>query len=168
MKQSPWCYLGTKNSQKFWFSNKEKSLRIVFNPTMAGSLLWPRKTLLTHFPWRMGPPWGISGKKSTYKCRIWRFDPWIGKIPWRKKWQPTPVFLPGKSHSPWDLELDRTYRINNTTEWTLSYSLVRMMSFLPILVKVNGTTKWWIFFPQYLEACVFVCFLLYDWPATLC
>ena len=37
------------------------------------------------------------------------FDPWVGKIPWRKKWQPPPVFLPGKSHgqrslvgySPW-------------------------------------------------------------------
>ena len=27
-----------------------------------------------------------------------RFDPWVGKIPWRKAWQPTPVFLPGESH----------------------------------------------------------------------
>ena len=26
------------------------------------------------------------------------FDPWILKIPWRRKWQPTPVFLPGESH----------------------------------------------------------------------
>jgi len=26
------------------------------------------------------------------------FHPWVGKIPWRRKWQPTPVFLPGKSH----------------------------------------------------------------------
>ena len=26
------------------------------------------------------------------------FDPWVGKIPWRRKRQPTPVFLPGKSH----------------------------------------------------------------------
>ena len=25
------------------------------------------------------------------------FDPWVGKTPWRRKWQPTPVFLPGKS-----------------------------------------------------------------------
>ena len=25
-------------------------------------------------------------------------DPWVGKIPWRRKWQPTPVILPGKSH----------------------------------------------------------------------
>ena len=38
-----------------------------------------------------------------------RFHPWLRKIPWRRKWQPTPVFLPGKSHghrslvgySPW-------------------------------------------------------------------
>ena len=38
-----------------------------------------------------------------------RFDPWVGKVPWRKKWQPTPVFLPGETHgqrnlvgySPW-------------------------------------------------------------------
>ena len=27
-----------------------------------------------------------------------QFDPWVGKIPWRRKWQPTPVFLPGESH----------------------------------------------------------------------
>ena len=26
------------------------------------------------------------------------FNPWVGKIPWRKKWEPTPVFLPGESH----------------------------------------------------------------------
>ena len=32
------------------------------------------------------------------KCRRHRFDPWVEKIPWRRKWQPTPVFLPGKSH----------------------------------------------------------------------
>ena len=28
------------------------------------------------------------------------FDPWVGKIPWRRKWQPAPVFLPGESHGP--------------------------------------------------------------------
>jgi len=43
------------------------------------------------------------------QCRRPGFDPWIRKIPWRREWQPTPVFLPGKSHgqrslvgySPW-------------------------------------------------------------------
>ena len=42
-----------------------------------------------------------SGKESAHPCRrlrSHRFDPWDRKIPWRRKWQPTPVFLPGKSH----------------------------------------------------------------------
>ena len=46
------------------------------------------------------PRWG-RGKKSTCQCRRCkrlRFNPWVGKIPWSGKWQPTPVFLPGKSH----------------------------------------------------------------------
>ena len=33
--------------------------------------------------------------KDTY--RRLKFDPWVGKIPWRRKWQPTPVFLPENS-----------------------------------------------------------------------
>ena len=40
-------------------------------------------------------------KKSTCQCRRGkrlRFDLWVGKIPWRRKWQTTPVFLPGESH----------------------------------------------------------------------
>jgi len=32
-----------------------------------------------------------------------RFNLWMWKIPWRRKWQPTPVFLPGKSHGEWNL-----------------------------------------------------------------
>ena len=31
------------------------------------------------------------------RLRRRRFEAWVGKIPWRRKWQPTPVFLPGKS-----------------------------------------------------------------------
>ena len=34
------------------------------------------------------------------QCRRLWFDPWVGKIPWRRKWHPTPVFMPGKSHGP--------------------------------------------------------------------
>ena len=59
-----------------------------------------------------GFPGGASGKEATYQCRRHKrlgIDPWVGKIPWRRKWQPTPVFSPGKSHrerklagcSPW-------------------------------------------------------------------
>ena len=39
-----------------------------------------------------------GGEESASLCRRCGFAPWIRKIPWRRKWQPTPVFLPGKSH----------------------------------------------------------------------
>ena len=34
------------------------------------------------------------------RCRRPRLDPCVGKIPWRREWQPIPVFLPGESHGP--------------------------------------------------------------------
>ena len=43
------------------------------------------------------PRW-LSGKESACQRRKRGFSPWLGKIPWRRKWQPPPVFLPGKSH----------------------------------------------------------------------
>ena len=49
----------------------------------------------------LGCPGGTSGEESTFqfkRCERHRFNPWVGKIPWRRKWQPTPVFLPGKFH----------------------------------------------------------------------
>ena len=44
---------------------------------------------------------GASGKELACQCRRLkrqRFHPWVRKIPWKRAWQPTPVFLPGKSH----------------------------------------------------------------------
>ena len=64
-----------------------------------------------------GLPWWLNSKESNCQCRRSQLDPWVGKIPWKRKRQPTPVFLPGKSHgqrrlvgySPWGhKELDRT------------------------------------------------------------
>ena len=55
-------------------------------------------------------PGGSDGKASAcLRCGRPGFNPWVGKIPWRRKWQSTPVLLPGKSHgqrslvgySPW-------------------------------------------------------------------
>ena len=42
---------------------------------------------------------GLTSKESACQCKRHVFDPWVGKIPWRRKWQPTPIFLPGKSHA---------------------------------------------------------------------
>ena len=49
----------------------------------------------------LGFPGGSDGKRICQQCRWYkrhRFDPWVGKIPWGRKWQPAPVFLLGKSH----------------------------------------------------------------------
>ena len=61
-------------------------------------------------------PWWVRWLRICLQCRRPRFDPWIRKIPWRREWQSSPVFLPGESHgqrslvgySPWGhKELDR-------------------------------------------------------------
>ena len=54
-----------------------------------------------HFTLFQGFPGGTSGKEPKCqgrRCKRHRFDFWIGKIPWRSAWKPTPVFLPGESH----------------------------------------------------------------------
>jgi len=60
----------------------------------AGPLV--TKRLLLPLSFRL-PRW-LRGKELACRCRRREFDPWVGKIRWRRKWQPTPVFLPGKSH----------------------------------------------------------------------
>ena len=51
-----------------------------------------------------GLPRWLSDKELDCQCRRHKrhgFDPWIGKIPWRRKQQPTVVFLPGESQGQW-------------------------------------------------------------------
>ena len=72
-------------------------------------------------------PWWLSGKGSACQCRRhkgWGFNSWVRKIPWSRKWQPTPVFLPGEFHrqrslagySPWGhRESDTTERLSRHT-----------------------------------------------------
>ena len=43
----------------------------------------------------IGLPWWLSWSRICLQCRRRGFDLWVGKIPWRKEWLPTPVFLPG-------------------------------------------------------------------------
>ena len=50
---------------------------------------------------KMGFLGGTSGKEPVCQCRRHKrcgFDPWVSKIPWSRKWQPTSVFLSGKVH----------------------------------------------------------------------
>ena len=71
-----------------------------------------------------GIPWWLRWWRICLQFRRLRLNPWIRKIPWRREWQPTPVFLPGEFHgqrslvgyNPWDRkELDMTEQLTHAT-----------------------------------------------------
>ena len=66
------------------------------------------------------------------RCKRCRFNPCVGKIPWRRAWQPTPVFLPGKSH--------RQRNLVGYSPWgqtRLSMHTHRLLDQLKMLLKKN-------------------------------
>ena len=65
--------------------------------------------------------------KNPPQCRRLRFNPWVGAIPWRRPWQPTLVFLPGKSHGHRSLAGYRTWgcKESDTTKG-LTFSLLKI------------------------------------------
>ena len=97
-----------------------KTKEMLCNVNDINTILW--HNYLT-FLW-VGLPWWLRVKESTCQCRRRHgFAPWVGKIPWRKKSQPTSAFLPGKSHgqrslvgcSPWVCkESDTTEGLNSS------------------------------------------------------
>ena len=85
----------------FWISNciarKTKKLQKQWGE--RGPHLQKQDLQVTLLVW--GLPRHCGGKEPTSPCRRHRrcvgSVPWAGKIPWRRKWQPIPMFLPGKS-----------------------------------------------------------------------
>ena len=94
-----------------------------------------------HFPLTLGFPGGASGKEPACHCRRHKrhgFSPWIGKVPWRREWQPTPVFLPGESHR-WRSLAGYSHEVEKS--WT------RLKQFSTALIKqeykCQPLTSWW-------------------------
>ena len=72
---------------------------------------------------------GSNGKEPACQCRRhkwWGFDPWVGNIPWRKVWQPTPVFL---LENPMDRGAWRAtvHRVAKSQTWLKQLSMHRKM-----------------------------------------
>ena len=126
------------------------------------------------------------------KCGRPGFDPWVEKIPWRRKWQPTPVLLPGKFHgwrilvgySPWGLkELDTTEQLH-IIDIDLKIQLFSTKSDIKELCKnvkqqhfslrkVFSHVFWgvWkvVIFPKnvlFLLMCSNVTFVIFNWTTT--
>ena len=92
------------------------------------------------------PRW-CSGKESTCQGRRHSFDPWVRKIPWRRKWQPTVVFLLGQSHGQKDLADYSLWSCKelDTTEWvSMSIPCYWGESFLSILPNATRIRLSWL------------------------
>ena len=77
----------------------------------------------------LGLLWWLRGQSVCLQCGRPGFDPWVGKTPWKKKWQPTPVLLPGESHGGRILVgySPRGCKELDTTEW-LHFHFIHIFS----------------------------------------
>ena len=98
---------GFRDGEKSWASK-----RYAVRESCSHVPNWEPKAYSTRLCDFAGFPDSASSKEPACQCsrhKRCRFDPWVRKIPWRRAWQPTPLFLPGESHgqrslvgySPW-------------------------------------------------------------------
>ena len=81
-----------------------------------------------------GIPGGSDSKKICLQCRRPRFHPWVGKIPWRREWQPTPVFFPGEWHGQRSLA--------GYSQWSHQESDMTEQLSLTFSYKLKGSRFW--------------------------
>ena len=94
----------------------------------------------------LGFPSGSDGKESTCQCR---FNPWVGKMPWRRVWQPTPIFLLGKSHGQNSLAGLQSMGLQRVKhDWaTITFFFFHTLGFelMLLFLKNNFIYYWFIF-----------------------
>ena len=91
-------------------------VQLLYNVVLVSAIQQSESAICIHI---YGLPWWLRWLSVCLQCGRPGFDPWVRKIPWRRKRQPTPVLLPGKFHgrrslvgySPWG------YKELDTTEW---------------------------------------------------
>ena len=110
------------------------------------------------------PGWH-SGKESVCqyrRCKRCGFDSWVGKMPWRRKWQPTPVFLPGKCHGQRSLvgpQSIGSWRVRDSRSTEYTQKLKPKLSFFVLEAHV---------FRQMCSHQYYRCILGGIWRQTLC
>ena len=96
-----------KSTQIFQFTKKE--LKYTMGKRQSLQVLGKldshmQKKKIQPLSYFRGSPGGSGGKEFACQCRRHRFNPWVRKIPWRRRRQPAPVFLPEKFHGQRSLE----------------------------------------------------------------
>ena len=85
-----WHYYQIQGKDAYWFCHKR------FWKFRGGSDdITKYLCVISYFG---GLPWWLSWWRICFQCRKPGFESWVGKIPWRREWQPTPVFWPGEFH----------------------------------------------------------------------
>jgi len=96
---------------------------------------------------RQALPWRLSWWRIRLQCRRPGFNPWVGKIPWRRERLPTPVFWPGEFHglySPWGRkESDRLSDFHLCLQVFFLFSLLLLLQFHQYEVIWCHTTVHW-------------------------
>ena len=108
-KGYPFQYSGLENSMDYPWDHKESTQLSDF-----------------HFHYQCTP---ISGKESSCPDRRHNrcgFKPWVGKISWRGKWQPTLLFLPGEFHGPRNLWQATVHGVANSWTWLSTHTTTTM------------------------------------------
>ena len=134
------------------------ALRLALQPSdptldhngQLGSVMYHHRSVPFSLPakWEMlfvlitfwGFPDGTSGKESTYRCSRCKgrgFNPWLGISLGGRKWQPTPVFLPGKFHG--QEELGGLQSMASQSQTGLSTHVHRVPCTMPTVVNKTET-----------------------------
>ena len=119
--------------RNYWVGQKVRSkakLKRTFWPTCSTINKYSRKKGLSGSSGLKNPP--ADGEDT-------RDDPWVGKIPWRRKWQPISVFLPGESHGQRSLvglvhgvakSVDMTERLSTSTRKRFTFPIPRKVQII--------------------------------------
>ena len=107
---------------------------------------------------------GVGGKEPVCQCKRHKrcgFDPWVRKTPWRRAWQPTPVFLPGESYGQKSLAgfSPQSHRESDTTEVTQHAHSILTPNCMSLLFILNSNHLPYILFANIVplsEGCLFV------------
>ena len=125
-----------------------------------------------------GLPRWLSGKETVCQCRKREFDPWVGATPWRKKWQPRPVFLPRESHgqrnlagSSWGAgswgckELDATERLSTVAHTYWYFCITWRCLLISCLGKSSRMHVYFLTQTHFKIVCFFFicCYCCYLW-----
>ena len=116
-----------------------------------------------------GLPWWLR-----LQCRRSKFDPWVVKIPWRREWQPTPVFLPGEFHRRRSLVgyCPRDCKESDMTEQLILSILPHIFHRVPSFARYNldfEESKWFFISFSYIQEWWFSHFLYNDsWVEVFC